>query len=145
MSNSWGRRGDSDSGAELVLLSKDYWIIRMNWGPGHSYGRPAGSYSKTREENIPESRRRPRWKRGWRRWRASILRVTETPGSSLFHSVSSPWRVTSDLTTHTFVSVVGFLVGTENSELQRTSFSEYSICPLATISLSVVSAAHSQL
>lgn len=64
---------------------------------------------------------------------------------SLFHSLSSPWRVTTDLTTHTFVSVVGLLVGTENAEHQRTSFSEYSIRPLATISLSVVSAAHSQL
>lgn len=47
----------------------------MDWGPGHSYGRPAASYSKTRKENILDARRRPRWKRGWRRWRASILRV----------------------------------------------------------------------
>lgn len=50
---------------------------------------------------MPESRRQTWRKRGWRRWRASILRATEVPKSLFFTaSLSSPWRVTTDQATH---------------------------------------------
>lgn len=99
-----------------------------DWDPGYSQGRSAGSYSKAREEPSTW------WKRGRGGGGAASLdlhreattswagRVT-LPLLSLTTSPSSPWRVTKDLTKHSFVSDVGFLVDTESPEHHRISFS----------------------
>lgn len=65
--------------------------------------------------------------------------------SPLLHSISALSLESDHRPKHSCLSDVGFLVETGDSEHHRRSFSRYSFLPWSTISLSVVSAAHSQL